>query len=441
MINYNYVLPLDLTCKFTEKIANLVPFLKEPEDVLLVEKLIRYKVPFTFLIEEAENEGRVKEPFLCITTFPDKQNEDCIWIFTLPPHLAVMLYEGSKMPDSLLFLNSTPKRNTEIIADKALSGHDIIAVYGRSGFAEVFTAVVRKLIGFDIVSQKESFDEYKNRILAQNQPDYTPADQLKEVKASMQNYSLTYPAAIKALQKIYSSVPAHIGEESKKAFNKLIGELSLGAFSKPNTALKRLKQLIYALPCNAAAYEDNGNLVIKEALIRLEAENIKEDFTDLKRPYDETDEWFNKIKSARKRLLIALHLGITYVSQAHKNSIDSVLNQIISDVCKYEESLNYQRNKIILKYLEDIQYETLLKYLHPLDDTRPFIHKGTAVINMDACKNEDKIIETAACAERLIVMGSRGNKLFSAFLKAAFWGQQRDGLTRLVHYEPERQED
>ena len=442
MIDYDYVLPLDLTYspqfpkRPAEKITNLASFLKEPEDVHLIEKLTRYEVPITFLIEEAQNESGGKESFLCVTTFPDKQNE-YIWIYTLPPHLAGMLYKGSKIPDNLLYLKSPPQRNTEIIADKALNSHDIAAIYGQTGFSEVFAVIVHKLLDIDVTPQKESLEEYKNRIKTQNQPDFILADQIEEVKTSIQSYCLTYKSAIETLNAIYSTVPAHIGEESQKAFNNLISDLSLSAFSKPNTSLKRVKQIIYALPCNAAAYEDNGGLVIQEALIHLEAENIKEDFEDLKRPYEETEEWFNKIKNVRKRLLIALHLGSTYVSQAHKNSMESVLNQIILDVRKYEEIRYHQKNKILLKYLEDIQYETLSKYLNPLDDASPFIHKGTAVINIDACKNEDKIIKTAASAERLIVLGSYDNDLFRVFLKAAFWGQQKDGITRMVHYASE----
>ena len=436
-----YAFPMveGLEPRVADDLSVLRAFLKDPAHTRLAEQLLAYDVPCSL---------EVSEGYLRIKTFPEGIGDSLLPLQDFmqegQPHLAAMLYRGSFNEEEIQL---TPQsEGHEMIAEKALSCEDIFVVYAEKNHTEtskIFAAIVRRLLGYN--PQREDYKRYKKRIKAKNQADYRVADRVETIKINLEQYAFTYAGASTALQEAYLIALSAAGREELSAINEAISAISTGPATQktPQTKLKRLLRSIRAIPTNSITYEDNGASVIQEAIIRLErhsAEEVEAELELLKnlaRGYNDSDEWFSQIKELRKRLLVTLQSYTEpYISRTMQMTALSALDKLVAALQTAAEEK--AKNPILQEYLSGISPDTLHKYLNPLDGTQPFVHKGCAVIDMDACRDEKAIIKALTAAERLIILGGDStSSLFQLFLRAAYF----QGPSRVIQLSPPKEEE
>lgn len=417
--DYKYVLPMDTTLNspaYEEKLRYLQPFLKQPEDVCLVGSIIDYDVPHNFAIITKDS-----NPFLCINTFPDEllaQSTELAeygrFFTECPPHIVAAMFKGATTP------LAGPEIEVSDMAEAvkmALATNDIFVVQiqtGKTGVDDLYSALVSELLGHE-TPKPETFDEYKSRI--QQKPDYSATNRLEEIRADLAEYAATYPSAMSALQEAYFLSLAKSDKEALTALNNAMS-ISVNSKSSPSS-VKRLRRSIYSLPLNSITYEDNGDIRIKETIRRLEGfcEDGPKALKKLADTYDASGEWFAKMANLKKELLIAAYTSEGLViSQEHKEKVLSALDLNIQALKKAAEA---DINPILLEYFAKITPKNMNKYLTPYDSTFPFSHKGTVIVDTDACGDKDIIVEETQNARRLILLGNCNNDLFKLFLQGA----------------------
>ncbi|MCL2400195.1 MAG: hypothetical protein FWC91_10715 [Defluviitaleaceae bacterium] len=489
--SYTHILPLDtsgITPRCTKKLWNLRPFLIEPKDVSLIEHLYAYDVPHVFTITNEVKDNKTNT-FLCIATFPGKLSASGDlqtynnWVSELtpyskllseaPPHLSAMIFSGwvaSKSAPLDPFETEAFDEFPAPTAEAALLCKDIFVIYGKRGLSKVFTAIVHELLmNEEFLSSSKGIltaDQYKKRILVKNRPDFSLVDRVEMIRVNFENFAFTYHGAISALQEVYLDIVPLLNRDIQYAYNNIMNELTTGTFRGSESisdatnyaALKRLRRSVYALPTNTIVYEDNGDTIIKETILRIEllpieaaVDKMKDGLSALKELSESinsdtssppSEEWFGRLKKIRKNLLNALNPGdfypgrIIYLSNYHKNRIISLLGLTATTLQDNIEQAFNKKNEILLDYLKNIDPKAMHKYLNPLDGTRPFVHKGTAVIDMDACYSESAAMEAAINADRLIMLGGFDKGLFYMMVQAALYRQQKDGINRLIKYVP-----
>ena len=415
-------------------------------------------------------------PFLCIKTFPEGLEPATYAKFLQegPINLAALLYRGSlfdgQLPDlleaentlvlpclgsdsisessilepSILESSSSESSNPESsnlespslesIAEKALESKNIFIIYGHGHNPKIFAAIIRRLF---CKKNSESFSNYKNRILSQNRPDFSLADKAELTKIVLEQYPFTYPTAMSALWEVYLAALPKVSQDTLISLNEAISTICIGpAKNRLDVAHGRLLRSVYSLPCNSIVYEDNGDEAIKEAVYRLEnylnnssshpkLHETLEALIKLSQNGPPPDiqfaqDWFSQIEEIRNKLLNALRQRRDpYISQDHKTMMLSILDQVIAALHTAAEEEHSTKNTLLLEYLAEIKPQAIHKYLKPEDGTRPFLHKGVAVVDTDVCLDEDAILKTAASAEKLILLGSRIDGVFRLFLQAA----------------------
>ena len=354
MDNYTFVLPMvtDIEPYSNGSLQNLRPFLQEPKEGFLVERLLDYDVPLHFQV--SVDAGR---RFLCISIFPDEIIERYqalapyeSFLREGPFFLTSVLYKGvavgvDKATNSpALPTQFTKSSDTLTVARQALSCDGLFVIYVRAGMAKIYSALVSSLL--DLMEgeepNNEPFESYKNLVEAQNSRSLKSdaAEQIKKIKAGFLEIACTYHGAIAALQKAYlAALP-------------LVSRKTLADFNNTITAI---------------------------------CEVNKESKSEL--------------------------------SDYHKEMSIKILDQMLAAM--REIAGQTAINTIIKQYIEEITRDEMHKYLTPLDGTRPFIHKGTAIIDTDACRDEKLILETATECDRLILLGGSNKGLFGMFLRGA----------------------
>jgi|GEM_PF-6439455 len=281
--------------------------------------------------------------------------------------------------------------------EMALAAEGSFTIKCPDGAADVFAAIVKRLLGITKSQSYEPFEQYKMRVLSQIHPDFGLADKIELLKANLTHYALSYAGARAALQEAYFLALPVLRPDINKVMNRL---------TKPHAgqtpAQKRLLRSIRAIPCNPISYEDNGDMVIQEAVIRLEVS--KTNGADALRKhaisYENTAEWFSQLREIREGLLTALYPAPDpYINKEDTALLLDTLDELIQALQSAAEEK--AKNPIIQEYLEQVTAEEVHRYLNPTVGTQPFIHKGTAVIDTDAYRGEIPM------AERTIILSSR----------------------------------
>jgi len=98
------------------------------------------------------------------------------------------------------------------------------------------------------------------------------------------------------------------------------------------------------------------------------------------------------------------------------NDAEGIIDRLIGEL-KLKTQEEYQnKNRAILNFIADVKEQDLQKYLRPWDGTRAFIHKGTAIIDLDSCIFDE---DTEIVADRYIVIGAPGNVTLELFAEEA----------------------
>jgi len=430
-------------------------FLQEPEDVLLVDTLLTYKVPMFFTVRTFLN----SKSFLCITIFPGtvkKGADSQKWLQTLVPygkllskrctlpHLPTLLFNGAEHElDWLTIYRNADESDIGKIIEDALLTPDIFVINGRE-LSRIFAQIVQRLIG---VTQGKTFtiEEYKKRLSKKIHTDTRVLDLAATLSKRFENSAFTRTVALEELEIFYMEALPLLSKGLLTKINESMDELRLSPKTSDMT-LQRILRSLYALPQNITAYEDNGTTVINEAIVRLSSYDkcppgYLSELKTLANSYDssngsngssdDSSKWLEQLTAIRNKLLIALTPSKdVYISGTQRHKITTSLNESIQELSAYTKQASNQKNAILNDYIKKINPTILDKYTNPTNINRPFVHKGIAVIDMDTC--EPEITETIATAKKIILLGSQNRDLFLLFLQAAWLQQQKDGQKRVA---------
>jgi len=445
--NFTYTLEMDANHSppADADLAVLRAFLQEPADVQLVDTLLAYKVPMFYTVRTFLN----GKGFLCIATFPGmvkKGTKPRKWLQTLTPygkllsepctlpHLPTLLFNGAEHElDWLTIYRSADESDIGKIIEDALLSPDIFVINGRE-LSRIFAQIVQRLIG-NTRAKSIPLDEYKARLSAQIHTDTRVIDLAADLKNRLEKSAFTRKAILEEMEKFYIEALPFLPKGVLAKMNKSLDKLR--SRSKTNNPdIPRVLRSVYALPLNIVAYEDSGQTVINEAIVRLSNYDkcSPKDLSALKKhasSYDGSTEWFEQLAKLQKKMLIALTPSKdVYISGIQRHKIISLLNEAIQKLSTRAKQSSNQKNAILNEYINAIEPDVLEKYSNPTNINRPFIHKGIAVIDMDTC--EIDVIDTIASAKKIILLGSQNRDLFLLFLQAAWLQQQKDGQKRVA---------
>lgn len=279
--DYTYVLPMDTVNKpySTDKLWNLRPFLKEPADVLLVDKLIEYDIPLDIMVSRSKG-----GMFLCINVF----SYDAIsrvkglapytsFLRKGPLWLSVILFAGGRA-SGIPHLPSTA--DISFAVDRALCCKDIFVIYTKADTKDIYTEIARRLLGTE--PHEESFEAYKERIESQipNLRFLPYKGLIKNIKKKLMRHAVTYSDLIANLQEAYFTALPMVERDVLAAFNSTITAFCPGnkdtdpvSAEHKELAVSILDRFIDALPLTAE--ESVKNVTLREYLSEINREEMQ----------------------------------------------------------------------------------------------------------------------------------------------------------------------
>lgn len=386
--SYNYILPMDsaLSPHTTDNLSFLIPFLQNPFDGALVELLLKLDIPVDFAVKHKSiNED--DKAFLCISTFPDEPEYR-----KLPPHLAITIY------------NNEPP-----------------AIYSKDDNKDIYVELVLNALGGSFTREdfpKLDFEEYKNRVNL-DASFTTILDRVNEIKEDFEAYDFTYQGALTALQEIYDLVLPLLKKEALFTLREAINLLITGSVRvpRPRPDLVRLIDSVYDLPCNKLTYDDDGDAIIDEVILRLKSRPESDTLADLRKNYNDSSDWYESVKNIRENLIVSLKNEIKLAENLYITPDVKVIPALESVIHALSGKTPVPENDVLIKYIENIRPDTMHKYLSPFDGSRPFSHKGTVIIDTTACHDGSVIVESLSNAKRFIIVGNYDRDRFINFIK------------------------
>ncbi|MCL1998210.1 MAG: hypothetical protein FWG65_05515 [Turicibacter sp.] len=416
----SYSFPVDTTNKpySTDKLWNLRPFLKEPTDLHIIDSILEYNVPHSFKISGKNLHIQTFDVDLNDTLLPFKGFLDM-----MPPHLAALLYEASMIEE--FDMSDLPTiSDIATITETALSCKDIFVIYIRTSMNEAYAAMLKELLETEELPN-ETLEDYKTRISAML--DHKMINQITAAKANLDG--CTRETLIAIIRQIYLSALPFLSKTTTKIINDTISKLLT---TRSTTESKsHFRRRIYALPTNNTVYEDTGDFPLIDLAQYMEKyhetdyANFLNAINALLNDKTRNQDWYEQIKRIKIDLLKATRQKSDfYMAQGQEWEIVSLIDSIIADL---RDSIATGRKAFIPEYLANITEQEMNKYLSPANGVYPFSHKGTVIINTEACRDENLILAAVKNAKRLILLGSSTQKgFFRLFLQIAL--KQKKGV-------------
>ena len=451
-----YILELDDEIQAEENLTlvDMKVFLKSFDDMPFIDNIIKYEVPFLFKVLKFQD----NVSFLYIVTYAGriKNNADTKNLQKLLPYSRILggYCKISYLP-TLLFNAAFKAEHIEnvlqesdinkVIQDVFMS-EDIFVAYGR-GSAEKDALAMTILNRFSANTAHSttrytmSIDAYKEKVMLQNRPDFSLVNRIEKIRANFVGFAFSYKSTLATLEDIGYFILPIISKQLLLKLNSCINSINRTIVTRKafSVNVMRLIRTVYSIPRNQIIYNDNGEFVLREAIIRLERfqpydliASETEELKALAHPQERTEGWFLSLNEIRRKLLIKISpIETECILKSEREEIVALLDEILYDLKLGIGEQHKQQTKILNNFLQNIDSETLNQYIGEVTLEIPCQLGGTTLIDMDSCLDEDIIIDSLIKADKIIILGSHMKGLFKILFDAARCQELKDGKTRV----------
>jgi hypothetical protein len=449
LVCFTYIFELapNMDISLNLKLPDMKSFLVFNEDMAVVDKLTRYDVPLSW---EILSHGSVS--FLCIALKKEILTRlgKYASIFAKGcaiPHLTTLLRNGINNKSELITIQASDyEPDIEKIAGSALAADDIYIINGRTGAEKkaVLRRVINGLLGLNEKTAPHSaalsLAEYKNLLQKNHTPPLPLSHRVEYTKMALGGAAFFREKTLEALDGVYQSAMAVINADLLQELNQLRDGLRKTDAAEP-PAVSRLLAVLDGLPENAEAYRCHGIAVTEEAVARMElltqfdlTEAVNE-FKVLMKDYDGKPAWFDRLHALRNEIAGIIKPDASKKDASRqKKKVIRLLTRIHQSVLAHERFNRYDADDALTRYAHNITQELIDKYINHDFTTRPFIYKGTAVIDTDTCTDDAGVMEAITQSKKIIMAGSYLGGLYKIFFEAAIQQQRADRQNRLAIY-------